>query len=313
VGGTSLSSPAWAGLIALADQGRVASGQDTLGTAGPTEAQTALYSASQSDFNSITGGSNGYSAGAGYNLVTGLGTPEANLLIPDLVAYSGAPMSSNAAGQQMMNSAGLTFTSPYDNPAVGATEGEANALFNSELVSSPLSAGTVGSIGAQSELSAAVTPRASESTAAPVIEWNFHSTTTEITGFAKANSAFGSFPGSSMGTSLMALMGSIDGLAYPSSLSMFGGSASNGNATALQNIFADWNASGGETVQTQNMLDRVDNVTLQSGDYSTTDDAVVDDAVVDYLNGSSDHDAALVGADSDSVADASNDSAYLKA
>jgi hypothetical protein len=34
----------------------------------------------------ITSGSNGYSTAAGYNLVTGLGTPVANLLVPDLVA-----------------------------------------------------------------------------------------------------------------------------------------------------------------------------------------------------------------------------------
>jgi hypothetical protein len=41
----------------------------------------------QSDYNSITSGSNGYTASAGYNLVTGLGTPVANLLVPDLIAY----------------------------------------------------------------------------------------------------------------------------------------------------------------------------------------------------------------------------------
>ena len=52
----------------------------------PTETQSDLYSLSQSDYATITAGSNGYSAGAGYNLVTGLGTPVANLLVPDLVA-----------------------------------------------------------------------------------------------------------------------------------------------------------------------------------------------------------------------------------
>ena len=36
----------------------------------------------------MTTGSNGaYSAGAGYNLVTGLGTPQAACSIPDLIAY----------------------------------------------------------------------------------------------------------------------------------------------------------------------------------------------------------------------------------
>ena len=43
----------------------------------------------QSDYNVITSGNNGYAAGAGYNLVTGLGTPVANLLVPDLIAYQG--------------------------------------------------------------------------------------------------------------------------------------------------------------------------------------------------------------------------------
>jgi hypothetical protein len=89
VGGTSLSAPAWAGLLAIVNQGRAASGKAALNSTGPTEAQQALYSLPQSDYNSITGGNNGYSAGAGYNLVTGLGTPVANLLVSDLVAYQG--------------------------------------------------------------------------------------------------------------------------------------------------------------------------------------------------------------------------------
>ena len=89
VGGTSLSAPAWAGLVALVNQGRAAAGEATLDSSSPTETQQALYSLPQSDYNMITSGSNGYTANAGYNLVTGLGTPLANLLVPDLVAYQG--------------------------------------------------------------------------------------------------------------------------------------------------------------------------------------------------------------------------------
>ena len=55
----------------------------------PTDAQQALYMLPQSDYNVITSGNNGYSGEAGYNLVTGLGTPVANLLVPDLIAYQG--------------------------------------------------------------------------------------------------------------------------------------------------------------------------------------------------------------------------------
>jgi hypothetical protein len=90
VGGTSLSAPAWAGLMALVDQGRVAAGKTNLSSDGGTTIQAALYSAPSNAFNSITSGTNGgYTAVAGYNLVIGLGTPVANLLVPVLVAYNG--------------------------------------------------------------------------------------------------------------------------------------------------------------------------------------------------------------------------------
>ena len=51
----------------------------------------ALYAISPTDFNDITSGSNGvFSAGPGYDEVTGLGSPIANLLIPDLATYGTA-------------------------------------------------------------------------------------------------------------------------------------------------------------------------------------------------------------------------------
>ena len=108
VGGTSLSAPSWAGLIALANQGRAAAGEATLGSASdPTATQEALYSLPPSDFNSVTTGSNGYNAAAGYNLVTGLGTPQANLLIPDLISYSGPINFAANAGNATVTAATL--------------------------------------------------------------------------------------------------------------------------------------------------------------------------------------------------------------
>jgi hypothetical protein len=86
VGGTSLAAPSWAGLIAIADEGRVASGGTTLD--GPGQTLPALYSLSSSDVHDIISGSNGgHSAGPGYDLVTGLGSPVANRLVPDLAGY----------------------------------------------------------------------------------------------------------------------------------------------------------------------------------------------------------------------------------
>ena len=58
-----------------------------MNSTSPTEAQQALYSLPQNDLQRHHSGFNGYTAEAGYNLVTGLGTPVANLLVSDLVAY----------------------------------------------------------------------------------------------------------------------------------------------------------------------------------------------------------------------------------
>lgn len=83
-GGTSLGPPQWSGLIAIADQGRALLGKGSLD--GATQTLPDLYAFS-GDFSPVLYGSNGtYSAGSGYNLVTGLGTPIAPKLVADLVA-----------------------------------------------------------------------------------------------------------------------------------------------------------------------------------------------------------------------------------
>ena len=64
-GGTSLSAPAWAGLIALVNEGRAAWGEAALNTVIPTDTQQALYSLPQSNYNVIASGStmkSGYAA-----------------------------------------------------------------------------------------------------------------------------------------------------------------------------------------------------------------------------------------------------------
>jgi hypothetical protein len=91
--GTSLGAPAWAALLAIADQGLALSGHAPMSTAA---ALAALYGLPSSDFHDETSGYNGYSAGPGYDLVTGLGSPVANQLIPDLVnAINEAPTITN--------------------------------------------------------------------------------------------------------------------------------------------------------------------------------------------------------------------------
>jgi hypothetical protein len=110
VGGTSMAAPSWAGILAIVNQGRVAEGGTTL--IGATQTLPALYSLPSSDFHDITTGSNGtYSAKAGYDMVTGLGTPIASSLIPDMVSYGNT------------SAAHLVITATPPNSAVGASFG----------------------------------------------------------------------------------------------------------------------------------------------------------------------------------------------
>lgn len=117
IGGTSDASPQWAGLIALTDQGRALAGEAPLNNSIlmpelyslPT---TSTASAATADFHDIlTGESLGtphYSCGVGYDLVTGIGTPIVNNLIPTLVGNTSAASFTISAPVSV--DAGLAFS-----------------------------------------------------------------------------------------------------------------------------------------------------------------------------------------------------------
>jgi subtilase family serine protease len=92
VGGTSLGAPAWAGIIALADQARAAGlfiPGNLLSSPFYNAAASTLYTV---DYRDITSGFNGgcgaiCTAHTGYDLVTGLGSPHANKLVPFLQTH----------------------------------------------------------------------------------------------------------------------------------------------------------------------------------------------------------------------------------
>jgi kumamolisin len=74
-GGTSLAAPLWASFAALYDQAAAAAGKQALGPANTALYQVASGSSSGSAFHDVTSGSNGtFSAGTGYDQVTGLGS-----------------------------------------------------------------------------------------------------------------------------------------------------------------------------------------------------------------------------------------------
>ena len=119
VGGTSLGSPAWAGIIAITDQGRALAGEPSLD--GSTQTLPALYAAPTAaptaDFNTVAPASSSFGGGGGFgygysafgssswfggsglgasattsssstgaNTATGLGSPNGPALVSDLVA-----------------------------------------------------------------------------------------------------------------------------------------------------------------------------------------------------------------------------------
>jgi subtilase family serine protease len=93
VGGTSAGSPQWAGIAALTNQARATAGKGPIGDLNP-----ALYSIYHSaryatDFHDITVGNDqlvgstvGFSAGTGYDVASGIGSPIVDQLILDLAA-----------------------------------------------------------------------------------------------------------------------------------------------------------------------------------------------------------------------------------
>ena len=165
-GGTSVACPLWAGLVGVADQGRQLMNNGTPDPlTGYNQTLPALYSLPYTDFNDITVGNNqdisvvdahygntnaGYRAGPGYDEVTGLGSPRAGLLVPDLAGYGLAtqlavttqPPANMIAGDPF----GLTVTVE---DAVGNIDSSYNGSVSLTLVSGPAGASYSGSVTAK--------------------------------------------------------------------------------------------------------------------------------------------------------------------
>jgi hypothetical protein len=87
VGGTSAGAPQWSAILAIADQGRAASGQPALDSTNPQQVMGILYQNPSALHDITSGTSTGspeYSAGSGYDYVTGMGSPMANLVVEAL-------------------------------------------------------------------------------------------------------------------------------------------------------------------------------------------------------------------------------------
>jgi subtilase family serine protease len=146
VGGTSLGAPAWAAIIAIADQGRAVAGLGSLD--GPTQTLPTLYQLPANDFHAVAatssvygGGFGGFRFGArgwsswfygslssqqstttsGANTETGLGSPNGAALIDDLAASTvTVPVTTVPGSGSGGRSGGTTPTpTPPTNPGSG--------------------------------------------------------------------------------------------------------------------------------------------------------------------------------------------------
>jgi subtilase family serine protease len=133
VGGTSASTPLWAGFMALVNQQAVANANPTVGFLNP-----AIYAIGNSgnyaqDFHDIRSGNNGeYNSIVGYDLVTGWGSPAGQNLINDLSNASVGTFTISASQQSLTllqsGSASMTVTVSAAGGFNGAVGFEAASL-----------------------------------------------------------------------------------------------------------------------------------------------------------------------------------------
>jgi len=89
-GGTSFAAPMWAGYMALVNQQAIANGNPPLGFVNPAIYNIGVGSGYSTAFHDITsGGNGGFTAVAGYDLVTGWGSPNGSGLINALAGSGG--------------------------------------------------------------------------------------------------------------------------------------------------------------------------------------------------------------------------------
>jgi subtilase family serine protease len=115
IGGTSCAAPLWAGFMALVNQQAVANGRASAGFINPAIYTIAAGANYSSSFHDVTTGNNTWSsspslfyAESGYDLCTGLGTPNAAGLIAALAGPTDALGISPATG--------YSFSGPYGGP-----------------------------------------------------------------------------------------------------------------------------------------------------------------------------------------------------
>ncbi|MBV6701766.1 protease pro-enzyme activation domain-containing protein [Kitasatospora aureofaciens] len=107
-GGTSAAAPLWSGYAAQFNQKAKAAGQPVLGEASPRLYAVANSSSYGSTFHDVTTGANqDFSAKAGYDQVTGWGSPVADALTTALLGGSTPPPTGGCTAAQLIGNGGF--------------------------------------------------------------------------------------------------------------------------------------------------------------------------------------------------------------
>jgi kumamolisin len=117
-GGTSFAAPMWAGFLALVNQQAVANGSSTLGFVNPALYAALASSSYTSDFHDITSGGNSKGTAVGYDLTTGIGSPQAALINVLAPAGSGG-FSLSASPSSVSVAQGASGTSTITSTTTG--------------------------------------------------------------------------------------------------------------------------------------------------------------------------------------------------
>ncbi|TFK88152.1 subtilisin-like protein [Polyporus arcularius HHB13444] len=162
VDGTSASSPTFASVVALLNDALLNAGKSPLGFLNPM-----LYSQGAAALNDITSGSNpgcgtdGFPAVAGWDAVTGLGTPDFAKLLTLVTGSAASGNSSDASGQDA--GTGNSTSTATDSAAASATDSAAATATESAAATATDSAAATAtdSAAATATDSAAATATAS--------------------------------------------------------------------------------------------------------------------------------------------------------
>ncbi len=118
-GGTSFAAPMWAGYLALANEQAVTNSGKPLGFLNPLIYTLYAGSGYDSEFHDITSGSNGYSATVGFDLATGLGSPNGPALINALAGSTTPSFALSASPTTVSVAQGSSGTSTITSTIAG--------------------------------------------------------------------------------------------------------------------------------------------------------------------------------------------------